>query len=94
MKLVIHSKPCVTEKGKVMATARLDKRIDIEEAYELLKKEFKEVKSSLKLGIIKINLPDKTVIVFNSGKISIRRAENENDAIQIVQKIAKVLENI
>ena len=91
MKFVINSKPCMTEDGKIIATARLGKHIEISRSYELLRAKFADAKCSEKLGIIKINYMGKTVMVFRNGKISIRKAEDENDAIETIKKVTEVL---
>lgn len=91
MKLIIHTKPCITEKDRIIASAILDMKLDFDRICDLLKTEFRNVICSPKLGLVKINWEGKTILIFKSGKISIRKAENEDDAIRTLEKVSKVL---
>lgn len=87
-------KPCVTARGKKMAEAVLNvKRLDMEKSYRKLKEKYTGVKYSKDLGLIKITFDKKTLLLFDSGKISIRRAEDEKDVVETVEKIAGLIDS-
>jgi len=91
MKLTIHTKPCITEKDRIIASAALDMKPGFDKMCTLLKAEFQNITCSQKLGLVKINWNKKTIIIFKSGKISIRKAEDEDDAIKAIHKVSKAL---
>ncbi len=91
MKLTIYTKPCITEKDRIMANTTLDINLDFERMCDMLKTEFKDVVCSQKLGIVKINWKGKTILIFKSGKVSIRKAESEDDAIKTLETVSKTL---
>jgi TATA-box binding protein (TBP) (component of TFIID and TFIIIB) len=85
-------KPCVTERGKKMAEAFLNvKKLNMDMLFETAKKAFSSVKYSKELGLIRITFNKKAVLIFDSGKVVIRRAENERDVIETVEKIAGLI---
>lgn len=50
---------------------------------------FSQVKCSEKLGIAKVNLDGKTIVVSKAGRINVRRAENEEDALKATQLVSR-----
>jgi TATA-box binding protein (TBP) (component of TFIID and TFIIIB) len=78
-------------KEKIMANAELEVKADFKKTYEALKARFKDVTCSMKLGVIKIKWKGKTIMVFRTGKISIREADSEDDAVRTFHTVSKAI---
>ncbi|MFH1978442.1 MAG: hypothetical protein ABIJ92_03890 [Candidatus Aenigmatarchaeota archaeon] len=83
----------MTEKNKIMATVRIGKPIDTDTVLKDMEKEskFSDVKYSPSLGLIKFKHGEKTVLLFSSGKIVIRKAVNEKDAVETVKVLSEIM---
>ncbi|MBU0530063.1 MAG: hypothetical protein ABIH52_02295 [Candidatus Aenigmatarchaeota archaeon] len=95
MKLKIYNKPCLNEDNKIMANAFIGEKIDLER-FEAETKDsgLTEPKLSKSLGVLNLKHKGKTIMIFDSGKISIRTADNEKDIIEATDIIIKILEKI
>jgi len=101
---ITYIHPCVSEKGKVMAEARLDRgpegSVDLKYGFfdpymmcYIIKNcgFFKDVKCSSKLGIAKIEHEGKTIIINQNGKIDVRKAVSREDALETVRFVSRTL---
>ena len=85
-------KPCGTEEGKVMAEAKLNiPRIGHKRMFELLRKRFPRVKQSSDIKAARLEWKGRVVVVFDSGEVYIRKAEDREDAISIVKLLYGIL---
>lgn len=90
--IIHYIKPCTLEEGKKMAKIHLqDPPADLFERLE--KGNFDELKCFPDLGVAKIRMGSKHVMVFTSGEISIRAADNEDDILQTAELLAKIIKS-
>jgi ArsR family metal-binding transcriptional regulator len=101
---VTYIHPCITEAGKVAAEARLPSGLE-EAAYlkygfydplQLCKtlnthELFRNAKCSPNLGIGKVNVDDKTALIYKDGRINIRQARDKEDAINTIRQVSRSL---
>lgn len=86
-------KPCITERKKVLAEVKLRRGFRPEVLCEIMSKSklAKYTKCSEDLGIARIEWKGKTILVFASGEINIRRAEDKKDALETANFIKDIL---
>jgi len=102
---IAYIHPCISEAGRVAAETKLTS--GPEGRVDNLKYGFfdpfmmcwalgtsglyKDVRCSPKLGVARINIDDKTVMVFQDGRINVRKAKDKNDAIQTIRLVSRSL---
>lgn len=99
---VTYIHPCVTEAGKIMAKARLTPRLEnadelkygfydpIQLCTILNNADFlREARCSSKLGIAKVILNEKTVLIHKDGRITVRKAHDKEDVIRTIRLISR-----
>lgn len=101
---ITYIHPCITEAGKVAAETRLTS--GTEDAtylkygfYDPLQlcailnttELFHDVKCSPSLGIGRVHLDDKTVLVYKDGRINVRQARDKEDAIRTIRQVSRSL---
>lgn len=85
-------RPCGTEGGKVMAEARLSiPKMENRRMFQLLRKRFPRVRQSSEIGAARLEWKGRAVIVFDTGEVYIRKAEDREDAIRIVKLLSETL---
>jgi len=86
-------KPCVSDRKKFLAEVKLKRKFAPKTLCEILEKSrlAKYTKCSEDLGIARISLGQKNIIIFASGEISIRKANDKKDAIDTANFIKSVL---
>ncbi len=99
---ITYLRPCITEAGKISAETHLAPSSE-ESANSTLafydsarlcwalnsSQIFDRVKCSEKLGIAKLDVNGKTIVVSKNGRINVRRAENEQDALKTTRLASK-----
>jgi len=86
-------KPCTSSRKRLLAEVRLRRGFSPRDLCMILEKARigGTVKCSEDLGVARIEWKGKTVMVFASGEVSIRRAENKKDAIETANFIKDIL---
>ncbi len=91
MKLKIYSvKPCIDE-NHLEAEIRAEIK-DIEATYKKLKPIFKDMEFSKGLKVIRITKEPTTVLIFDDGKIILRKLKSERDIFSILKELSSVLQ--
>lgn len=103
-KSVTYIRPCITEAGKVSAEARLmwvpqnveDLRYGFYDPLRLCSilsttKFFQDVKCSPRLGIGRVHVDDKTVLIYKDGRVNVRKAEDKEDAMHTIRMVSRSL---
>jgi len=99
---ITYLRPCVTEVGKISAETHLapgheesaDSTLAFFDSARLCwalnsSQIFNRVKCSEKLGIAKVDVNGKTIVISKGGRINVRRAENEEDALRTTRLVTK-----
>ena len=90
----IHAiRPCRTDNKKIMGEAKLNltEPLTIHEMRILLGRKFKKVQYAPHIRAARIDWKGKVIILFDSGEIYVREADNERDILETVQVIDKAL---
>ena len=89
---VMFIKPCETDKGKKMAEIQLKipKPWDLDELCASLRDNFLDVKCSQELGTAKAAYAGKTLIFNLEGKVTVQKAENEEDVAKTAVYLADI----
>jgi hypothetical protein len=101
---VTYIHPCISEAGKVTAEARLtsgpegavDLKYGFYDPIQLcmminMTGFFEDVRCSPNLGIGRVTVDDKTVLIYKDGRINVRRAKDREDAVQTVRLVSRSL---
>jgi uncharacterized protein len=83
--LVVY-KPCKDEEHKIMFETELPYTINIKETCEQLKT-IGNVKCSVEMGIAMLEIEDRNVTVFKTGKVVARRVINKEDAEKLLTEV-------
>jgi ArsR family metal-binding transcriptional regulator len=82
------SRPCVEDPTRYIAECHLGKRIIMEKLCELLrKKEAKDLKCSVKLGVARFDMEGRSVMIYQSGRVDIRRISSTDEARDVMGRI-------
>jgi len=101
---ITYIHPCITEAGKVAAEAKLtsgpegapDLKYGFYDPLQLCAilnttEFFQDVKCSPSLQIGRVNLDDKTVLIYKDGRINVRKAKDKEDAIRTIRQVSRSL---
>ena len=89
-------KPCITDAEKVMAEIHLAHR-EVDYGYldpsfcEVLPLYFETAKCSQSLGIGRIEYNGKEVLISQNGKVVVRHADNERDALEVCSLLSRII---
>jgi uncharacterized protein len=83
--LVVY-KPCKDEKNKIMFETELPYTINIEKTCQHLEK-LGDVKCSVEMGIAMLEIDNRNVTIFKTGKIVARRVADKEDAESLLVKV-------
>ncbi len=83
------SRPCVEDPTRYIAECNLGKGLVIEKLCKILQElGAKELKCSINLGVARFELEDKSVMLYRSGRVDIRRIRNNEEARIYLEKIS------
>jgi len=101
---VTYIHPCISEAGKVTAEARLtsgpegavDLKYGFYDPIQLcmmlnMAGFFQDVRCSTSLGIGRVTVDDKTVLIYKDGRINVRRAKDREDAVKTIRLVSRSL---
>ena len=83
---IVIYKPCKDEKHKIMFETELPYTINIEETCKQLEN-LGNVKCSLEMGIAMLEIQERNITVFKTGKIVARRVVDKDDADNLLIKV-------
>jgi ArsR family metal-binding transcriptional regulator len=82
------SRPCVDDPTRYIAECHLGKRLDMEKLCEILRETgAKELKCSLNLGVARFELEERSVMLYKSGRVDIRKIRTTEEARIFLEKI-------
>jgi len=88
------SRPCVEDPSRYIAECHLGKRLVMEKLCELLRNVgAKELKCSIKLGVARFLLEGRSVMLYQSGRVDIRRIQNTDEARDVLEEIRAMVKD-
>lgn len=89
-----YLKPCVTERGKKLARVRMKVTPDLKSLKENLEGEAEEIGLSPDLGLLKFTFQGKKILMFRTGKVVIRKAEDRKDVMETVSWLVEKIKGV
>lgn len=88
------SRPCVEDPSRYIAECDLGKKLVMEKVCQTLRElKAKDMKCSVKLGVARFELEGKSVMIYHSGRVDIRRIKNTDETIYIMNKLASMVKD-
>jgi len=85
------SRPCVDDPTRYIAECHFGKRVVIEKLCDILRNfGAKGLKCSVKLGVARFELDEKSVMIYGSGRVDIRKIRNTDEARAMMGKITEM----
>ncbi len=91
---IIIYKPCKDEANKIMFETELPFEINIQETYHELEKLGGEVKCSIQMGVIMMEIGGRNVTIFRKGKIVARRVRDREDARDLMVEVLPLIRRV
>ncbi len=89
------SRPCIEDPTRYIAECHLGKKVSMEKLCELLHNtEAKNLKCSVRLGVARFELEGRSVMIYQSGRVDIRRIRNTDEARTVMGQIKEMVEDI
>jgi len=86
------SRPCVDDPTRYIAECHFGKRVEIDKLCELLRRAgAKGVRCSTKLGVARFELEERSVMIYSSGRVDIRKIRNTDEARVVMGKITDMI---
>jgi ArsR family metal-binding transcriptional regulator len=86
------SRPCVDDPTRYIAECHFGKRVLIEKLCELLRSAgVKGLRCSVKLGVARFELEERSVMIYSSGRVDIRKIRNTDEAKAMMGKITDMV---
>jgi len=82
---IVITRPCTDTPGRFIAESAFGRKFNMGRLCALVKaidgaKDFTDVKCSENLGVARLDFKDKTLILYKSGRIDLRKVADEADA--------------
>ncbi len=88
------SRPCIEDPTRYIAECRIGKKINMEKLCGILRNTgAKELKCSVKLGVARFELEGRSVMVYQSGRVDIRKIRSTGEAKEFIQEIIRMVED-
>jgi ArsR family metal-binding transcriptional regulator len=89
------SRPCVEDPTRYIAECHLGKKVDMEKLCELLYRiGVKGLKCSVRLGVSRFELDENSVMIYQSGRVDIRRIRNTDDARDVMLRVIDMVKDV
>ena len=88
------SRPCVEDPTRYIAECHFGKKVAMEKLCDLLRKiDAKELKCSLKLGVARFELEGRSVMIYQSGRVDIRRIRTTDEARNVMVQLINMVKD-
>ncbi len=87
---IVITKPCTDAPGRFIAESKFGRRFNMIKLCALMKN-FDGAKCSESLGVARFDFRDKTLILYRSGRIDLRKIVDEGDAQAAMAELESVL---
>lgn len=84
-------RPCVTKEGRILVEVKLDRTFDPAELCDKIAAAFPEADCNPELGVARITVEDKAILVFANGRIMVQRAVDAAEGLKLFGAVAKAL---
>jgi ArsR family metal-binding transcriptional regulator len=86
------SRPCVEDPSRYIAECHLGKRLVMEKLCDVLRRKgARELKCSIRLGVARFELEGRSVMIYQSGRVDIRRIQNTGEAQNVLERIISLV---
>lgn len=86
------SRPCVDDPTRYIAECHLGKKLKMEKLCDILRETgAKELKCSVNLGVARFELEEKSVMLYKSGRVDIRKIRTIDEARIFLDKIISLV---
>ncbi|ADI74659.1 conserved hypothetical protein [Methanohalobium evestigatum Z-7303] len=90
------TQPCVDDPSKYIAQSRFVKKISMDILCQILQQylnfgSISQLSCSEKLGVARFDFMDKTIILYKSGKIDVRRTSGVEDARNTMKNVEDMI---
>ena len=88
------SRPCVDDPTRYIAECHFGKRVVIEKLCDILRRfGAKGLKCSAKLGVARFELDERSVMIYASGRVDIRKILNTDEARVVMGQITNMIKD-
>ncbi len=85
------SRPCIEDPSRYIAECHIGKKVDIGKLCDILRSTgAKELKCSVRLGVARFELEGRSVMIYQSGRVDIRRIRNTDEARGVMEQIMDI----
>lgn len=85
---ILLSRPCIEDPSLYIAECHLGKKVDIEKVCGFLRDVGAfDLKCSVKLGVVRFLLEGRSVMIYRSGRVDIRKIKSTGEAEIVMKKI-------
>ncbi len=82
------SRPCIEDPSRYIAECHLEKKVDIGKLCDILRSiGVKDLRCSIRLGVARFELEGRSVMIYQSGRVDIRRIRNTDEARGVMEQI-------
>ncbi|HLB69447.1 MAG: hypothetical protein OIN88_07430 [Candidatus Methanoperedens sp.] len=86
------SRPCVEDTTRFIAECHLGKRVMIEKLCDILRSiDAKELRCSVRLGVARFEHEGRSVMIYQSGRVDIRKIQSTDEARDVMGEIADMV---
>jgi ArsR family metal-binding transcriptional regulator len=88
------SRPCVEDSTRYIAECHIGKKLVMEKLCEVLEeKGVRELKCSMKLGVARFDLEGRSVMIYQNGRVDIRRIQSTKVAEGVLEEIISLVQD-
>lgn len=88
------SRPCVEDPSRYIAECHLGRKLDIEKLCGILRNaNVMDLKCSVKLGVARYELDGRSVMMYQSGRVDIRRIQDTTQAEKVMWEITAMVKD-
>ncbi len=86
------SRPCVDDPTRYIAECNLGRKIHIGKLCDILKETgAKELKCSVRLGVARFDHEGRSVMLYQSGRVDIRKIKDTGEAAKVMEEIISII---
>ncbi|HEY9204525.1 MAG TPA: hypothetical protein VIO58_01280 [Candidatus Methanoperedens sp.] len=88
------SRPCIEDPTRYIAECHLGRKVMMEKLCDILRNMgAKDLKCSIKLGVARFELEGRSVMIYQSGRVDIRRIQTTDEAREVMGLIKSMIED-